>query len=697
MAVINKLRNSKWVLVVILVSLLIFVLTDFLTGDKSLATSTDSVGEIDGTSIKLPEFDAKYRELLQQFENNGQFATEEVKQQASTYAWNQFIQTLVIDKEYEKLGIDITPEESSKLLYSDDAHPTIKQYFSQDGVFSPSNVVNFRNQVAKKDPKMMEQFELIVKQIALDVKSRKYNSLITKSIYATSLDAEDDYIANTAEAIGKSITISFNSIDNKEIEVTDAELKAYLKKNKDKFQQKASRDIEYVMINITATKADTLEAKYELESMISSFKTTDNDSVFVSLNSSNPFDVNYQSRGSYNKLIEPTLFNSPVDSVFGPIFFDGGYSLFKVLDKKKDSVMYYNAIRFEIPVVGGTKKDTLEAAAKARKITAESKNAKNAMEFLQNKFNNQEIGAVYDMGWFREGTQPDEINKALKKMSGLDYTTVNSYFGFNMISLNELPSNQLIKLAQVRKNVEPMSSTLDSLYNRISDFRNQLQGKDGEFEAAIKKYGFTKGIANNIKEDDNLMTGIPGTGDVVKWCYNDKTKKGEYSDVLVSDNFLIVAKMSKIKEEGTSDLEDVKDKVKEFVINEKKADKIKAKIEVALKGSKNIDEVASKLNIVAYPINQLNFVSNSIAYTGNDFSLVGYAFGLKLKTLSRPIVGQNGVHLLYIEDIKKPQMPENLKSRQETLYSSKKQQAVSQSFEALKKAANVQDNRRKYY
>ncbi|MDP2175347.1 MAG: SurA N-terminal domain-containing protein [Bacteroidota bacterium] len=697
MAVINKLRNSKWVLVVILVSLLIFVLTDFLTGDKSIATSTDSVGEIDGTSITLPEFDAKYREMLQQFENNGQFASEEVKQQASMYAWNQFIQTLVIDKEYAKLGIDITPEESGKLLYSDDAHPTIKQYFSQEGVFSPSNVINFRNQVAKKDPKMMEQFELIVKQIALDVKSKKYNSMLNKSIYATSLDAEDDYIANTAEAIGKSLTISFSSIDNKEIEVTDADLKSYLNKNKDKFQQKASRDIEYVMVNITASKADTLEAKYELESMISSFKSTEDDSLFVTLNSSNPFDVYFQSRGSYNKEIEPILFNSPIDSVFGPIFFEGGYSLFKVLDKKNDSVLYYNAIRFEIPVIGGTKKDTLEATAKAKKITAESKNAKNALEFLQNKFNNQEIGPVYDMGWFREGTQPEEINKALKKMSGLDYTTVNSYYGLNMISLNEIPSRQLIKLAQIRKTVEPMSSTLDSLYNRISDFRNQLQGKDGEFDAAIKKYGFTKGIANNIKEDDDLMTGIPSTGDVVKWCYNDKTKKGEYSDVIVSDNFLLVARMAKIKKEGTSDLEDVREKVREFVINEKKAEKIKSKLEEALKTSKNLDEVASKMKVIAYPFQQLNFVSNSIPYTDNDFPLVGYAFGLKLKTLSRPIVGENGVHLLFIEELKKPQMPENLKSRQDILYASQKQQAVSLSFEALKKAAKVQDNRKKYY
>jgi peptidyl-prolyl cis-trans isomerase D len=697
MAVINKLRNSKWVLVVILVSLLIFVLTDFLTGDKNFTNSSESVGEIDGTKITLPEFDAKYQDLLQQFENNGQFPTEDVKEQASMYAWNQFIQTYIIDKEYSKLGIDITPEESGRLLYSDDAHPTIKQYFSQDGVFSPSNVINFRNQVAKKDPKMMQQFELIVQQIALDVKSKKYNSLVSKSIYATSLDAEDDYFASSAEAIGKSLTINFANFDDKEFPVTDAELKSYFNKNKKDFKQKDSRDIEYVMINILPSRSDTAETLYELISMKESFESNDNDSIYVSLNSSLPFDNNYQSRGSYNKQIENTLFNSPLDTVIGPLFYDGGFSLFKVLDKKQDSVLYFSGVRVDIIVSGMTKQDTLAAIAKAKKLATESRGAQNSLEFFQSKANTGEIGPAYDMGWFREGTQPDEINKAIKNLSNEDFTVVKSPYGLNLIKLTTTPSRQLIKVAQVRKTVEPLSSTLDSLYNRLSDFRNTLEGKEGEFETQIKKFGFVKAIANNIKPDDKRMTAIPGTSDVVKWCYNEKRKKGDYSEVIVTDNLLVVAHLVKIKKEGTADFEDVKESIKPLVVNEKKAEKIKTQIADALKNGNTIEKVAEALKTVSYPINSLNFNSPNISYTGNDMSLVGYAFGLKPKTLSRPIVSSTGVHLLFIDEIKKPEMPASLKSRQDIIYMQKKQQVISSTFEALKKASNVKDERYKFY
>ena len=83
MAVINKLRNSKWVLIVILVSLVIFVLTDFFTGNNNISTSPENVGEIDGTGITVQEFESKYREILAQFEANGQAMNDETKEQAS--------------------------------------------------------------------------------------------------------------------------------------------------------------------------------------------------------------------------------------------------------------------------------------------------------------------------------------------------------------------------------------------------------------------------------------------------------------------------------------------------------------------------------------------------------------------------------------------------------------------------------------
>src|SRR5690606_16421370 len=129
------------------------------------------------------------------FIKSNQAAGDMARENASNYAWNQLIQELVVNKEYEKVGINISQEEASSLLYSEDAHALIKQYFTQEGKFSAANVVAFKKQAAN-NPQAMEGWELLVKQISLQVKSERYNSLVKSTFFATDLDFEDEFYSN---------------------------------------------------------------------------------------------------------------------------------------------------------------------------------------------------------------------------------------------------------------------------------------------------------------------------------------------------------------------------------------------------------------------------------------------------------------------------------------------------------------------
>lgn len=683
----------------ILVSLVLFVVSDYFSSKSKFSFGgAQNVGEIAGTEISVIEFDAKYKELLAQLNSNGTGETEQTKEQASSYAWNQFIQSLIVDKEFETLGLDISVAEAGKLLYSDDAHSTIKQYFSRDGQFSPSNVINFKNQVAKKDAKMMAQFELILKQVFMEVQSRKYNSLIAKSLYATSLDAEDDYFAATVNYNGKTVTLNFASIDDKSIKIEDADLKDYINRHKDEFKQKASRDLEYVLINVSPSKQDTLEVRNSLVAEMNEFKNAEVDSVYVQLNSSVPYSDLFQSHGSYNKEYESKLFAAPKDSVIGPIYYDGGFSLFKVLDKKTDSAFYYHAIKVELAVKGVTKEDTLKAIANGKKLGAESNSSPNALDFFNSKTSTGDVTYAQDLGWVRDGSQVDEINKAVKTLGMGQSTVVKSMYGLSLIKLVEPKSSELIKIAEVRKPIEALKSTEDEAYQKASNFRSALTGENkDEFEQQVKKFGLVKSIANNVKESDRSMTGIPGTMDVVRWAYNEKREVGEYSDVISAGNLLIVAKLSKVREEGTSDVEDVREKVTRLVMNEKKAAILTTQFEDGMKKSKSIDEVATSVKSMVQPFYNINFYSTNVQFAGNDLKLVGYVCGLKQNVMSKPIVSNDGVHIILVESSSKADIPSDLSSRKKILYDQKKQQAYNSVFEALKKAADVKDERYKFY
>jgi peptidyl-prolyl cis-trans isomerase D len=684
---------------IILVSLVLFVVSDYFSSKSKFGFGgTQNVGEIAGTSISVLEFDAKYKELLAQLNSNGSGETEQTKEQASSYAWNQFVQTLIVDKEYASLGLDISVAEAGKLLYSDDAHSTIKQYFSKDGQFSPSNVINFKNQVAKKDPKMMAQFELILKQVFMEVQSRKYNSLVAKSLYATNLDAEDDYFASTLNYNGKSVTLNYATVDDKSIKIEDSDLKDYIKRHKDEFKQKASRDLDYILINVSPSKADTLEVRNALASEINEFKDAEVDSVYVQLNSTVPYSDLFQSHGSFNKAYESKLFSAPKDSVIGPIYYDRGFSLFKVLDKKSDSVTYYHAIRVELAIKGSTKDDTLKAIANGKKLGAESNSSSNSLEFFNSKVNTGEVTYAQDLGWVREGSQDEQVNKAVKTLGMGQSTVVKSMYGLSLIKLVDPKSSELIKIGEVRKPIEALKSTEDEAYQKASNFRSSLSGDNkDEFEKQVKKNNLVKSIANNVKESDRAMTGIPGTIDVVRWAFDDKRELGDYSDVISAGDLLIVAKLSKIKKEGTSDVEDVREKVTRLVMDEKKAKILVKQFEDGMKKSKTIEDLATNVKSMVQPFYNTNFYSTNVQFAGNDLKLVGYVCGLKTNTMSRPITSNDGVHVVLVEGVSKVDVPKDLSSRKKILYDQKKQQVYNSVFEALKKAADVKDERYKFY
>lgn len=700
MAVLNKLRNSSWVLILVLLSLVLFVVSDYFSSNNRLGfDGSQNVGTIAGTDITLIEFDAKYRELLAQLKANGSGETDQTKEQASNFAWNQYIQSLIVDKEFEKLGIEISVDESGKLLYSADAHATIKQYFTnENGEFNPSNVLNFKNKTAKKDPKAMAQFELILKQVFIEVQSRKYSSMVSKSLYATSLDAEDDFYSNAANYTGKSIMLNFASIDDKTIKITDDELKTYINNHKEQFKQKASRDLEYVLINVAATKDDTLAIKEELLLEKQNFATADDDTAFVNLNSAVPYSNLYQSHGSYRKEFENDLFKAPKDSIIGPFYYEGGFSIFKVLDKKTDSVYYFHAIKAEVAIRGTTKLDTADAMALGRKLGQESNSSSDALEFFNSKASTGDITYAQDLGWMREGTQTPEINDAIKTLSSGQSTVVKSVYGISIIKLIEPKSSDLIKVAEFRKMVLPLKATEDAAYQKASDFRAALvSGKEDEFETMSKKFNLTKSIANNVKESDKTMTGLPGTLDVVRWSFNKDREAGDYSDVIATEDMLIVAHLKKIKKEGTSEVDDVREQVTRLVMNDKKAEILKKQLEDASKKAKSIEEIAIAVKTIAQPFSNVNFYANNVQFAGNDPKLVGFVCGLKPNVLSKPFVTSFGVHLIYVEKIDKPELPKEVDARKGMIYQQKKQQAYNSVFEALKKAADLKDERYKFY
>ncbi len=699
MATLNKLRRKGLVVFIVLVALIMFIIGDYF-GQKNTSQEEQFVGKIGKEKISYNEFNSKLDNIISNYERNGQMIDDNNKEQISSMIWNQMVQKKLVNVEYDKVGIDVSKQEGNELLYSKDAHSVIKQSFTAEGQeFEPKNVKDFLKNRAKKQPDLMAQFDQLIEQVITETKSNKYNSLLNKSFYATDLDITREFEKTGITASGKVVHLLNSDIKDTDIKITDKDLEKYLSKHKKDFQQEASRDIEYATFQIKPSKEDTLASKKECEDLIINFKNTESDSLFVEVNSDKSYNNQYSTRGSNAKEIEKIIFRAVKDSIYGPIYYAGGYSLVKLLDSKKDSsTVYENIHRVEIAIKGSTKADTIAAIAEAKLLSQAVRGNSNYEKIIEQWISEGRAKYQTDMGWVVKGQYPDDVKSTINSMNAGDASFISSKaYGIGVLIMPEPRGNSKVLFAEVRKNIEPLKETEENSYMLAQNFRNQLvTGKSDEFDKIIEKNKIAKNQAKKIKEDMKIIDGIANAEEIVRWLYNEDRDVNDYSDIIQLDRALFVVKASKIRKKGTAEVEDVREELTKLVINEKKTEIQKAKMDEALKNNKTIDDIAKAIKTNVIDIEGASIMYEDLGGSGSDKKLVGIAMGMKPKTLSNTIVGKNGVHVIYIEKYNKQEFNNIIKETFKGMYQNDKNAIQDNLVNSLKSYHGVEDNRFKY-
>ena len=133
-----------------------------------------------------------------------------------------------------------------------------------------------------------------------------------------------------------------------------------------------------------------------------------------------------------------------------------------------------------------------------------------------------------------------------------------------------------------------------------------------------------------------------------------------------------------------------------FIRNEKKAQQI---ISTKFKGGNTLEAIAQTAGASVQRADSVGFAQPFIPNVGNEPKITGAAFNKSLQQkVSEPIAGNTGVVVVRGERISAVAQPgnnaEQIKMQLENQY---KQMGGYRSMEALKKAANIKDNRFDFY
>jgi peptidyl-prolyl cis-trans isomerase D len=134
----------------------------------------------------------------------------------------------------------------------------------------------------------------------------------------------------------------------------------------------------------------------------------------------------------------------------------------------------------------------------------------------------------------------------------------------------------------------------------------------------------------------------------------------------------------------------------QLIINEKKAQQI---IRTKFKGGNTIEAVAQAAGQTVMHADSVSFAQPFIQNVGNEPKITGAAFNKGLQgKVSEPISGNTGVFVIKGERVlavaNTNMNAENLRKQLEM---QQKQMGGYRSMEALKKAANIKDNRFDFY
>jgi peptidyl-prolyl cis-trans isomerase D len=703
MAIIQKIqKQTGCLLLVIGVAMIAFVLTDLISTRTSIFGGNENVvAEISGEKIDYNDLNGRYETMVNNLKINNpdMEVNEEMREAYREQAWNELIQEKIIKKEHNKIGLVVSGAEMVDITVGDNTHPRVKQAFADQNsqVFDKNRFIKFIQEDIEADEelkyKWLTFFETPIKD---EIVGQKYATLLKSAVFINKLDAEVNFVENNHAISAQMVSIPFSTISDSAVVYDDSDLKSYLNKNKDKYKQEASADLDFVLFNVTPSAKDSQEVKNWAMTNMEKFKIVKNDSTYVDISGSETFfDNTYKNRGSFPAEVENFLFSVDSGTVVGPYYNNGKWTVYKLSGISYDTVNSMSASHILIMIEAG---DSNAALAKARATMAEIKAG--TKDFATEAANNFDGSGTNggSVGWIKEGNYNlgEKFTKEIFRHNLGDMYVMLDERGVHIVKITGGKSRKTIKVAELTRTIEAGTETDKEAYQKAGEFASAA-ANNKDFDKLITDKGYIKRVADKIQEKDKTIPGLSSASSVIRWVYNPETEKDAISEVMEVDGKYLVAKLKLKRKEGTATIEDVKDQLVVEVVKEKKAEKITANFEKAMTSAKSMDALAKALNTNVQDIPNQSFGGGYVPFAGNDLKLLGTMFGLKEKKMSPIVTGDQGIYVVEVTGkVQSPELP-NVKETQRAMLDEVKTRAEGQILEALKSGANIKDFRYKYF
>lgn len=716
MAILSKIRERSMALIIVVgLALFAFVLDPSTITDFFNSSKINEVGEVYGEPISRQE----YAQAVDDYKTGTNSRATEM--QVARTVWDRILRDKIYTKQLEEAGITIGETDIWQNLLSNPSVANNQQFLNEAGLFDENKFkVYLKDLQESEDQRLWLSWQNFMKRLETDFKRQTYNDLINVGLGASLKEAEIAYREDNTLLSGDFVYIPYTSIADSLINVTKEDIQAYIKDNPDAYKVEATRDLSFVKFEIKATDADKEAIKNEVAALLNDRKeqnkvtkseetllglknTTDYEGFFVDNKSDIVYAENYFVDNQLPSDVSKEAFEKELNDTFGPYEERGFYKISKITDivQRPDSVKSSHIL---IPFVGSqsanpsTTKTEEEAKKTADSIFKLVRNDKTKFSEIAGEINpdgTKSRGG--DIGWVRQSQAfsavfdkdfADFIYENKKGKIGV----VKTKFGYHIIRIDDqTEKKKVMRLVTFGRQILASQETEDAAFQAAEKFALNLSEDTSKFFTVAKENNYISRPVVGLKVLDENVPGIGNQRQIITWAFSKDTEVADVKRFDVENGFVVAFLTGKTKE-GLMSAANATGRVKPILVNQKKAEIIKGK----MNGATLNDIATANNNVTVRKFNDIALKSPSITGVGIEPTVVGAMYYAKENQLYSKIEGKKGVFAFVVNKKEAPTELPNYEANRNRIAQERKNKSFN-IFEALKKDADIEDNRATYY
>ena len=609
MAILETIRVKFGILISVLiaVALLSFIIDPSTLQSVSSMSSKYDVGEIDGKSISYTDFQAEIEKITAISEMNGSpVQGEEALAMVRQQAWQQFINDYLFIPSAKAAGFNVGEEEMYQLLSGEMLSGILMQMFQ--GQLDKELLMDIEAQVEADETGRMKLFwDNLLETVYSEQFYAKYQSLFAKSSFNNALAVAEQIKGNNTTFDVDFVVVPFIFAQDSTIVVSDKEIKDYYNAHKDNFKQIASRDIEYIVIDIVPSADDVTAANNAIAAVYDEFVAAENMKTFLLSKSERQLEKRWYKEGDLKAL------SAEVDAFVAagrtgdvsPIF-QNGNSFYAV--KIMETAQVPEQVQVKYTQAG------VEGAEEALAAAGEE--------------------------WI---SQMDGFEDLMTTPKG-QTVTINGIL-FQVVDTKDVVAKK--RVAILEKTAQPSDATRSACYAKANSVASKAGGKYEGFKKAVEEDGLYAHPYNRMPESASRLGSVEHAKEVTRWAF--EAKVGQVSGIISIDNkYYVVATLKGIHKEGYAPVEEVAARIQPVLYQEKAAAKKTAEVTEKINGLTDLAAVAEALGTTVSSKEDVTFAS--FTSTGLDNKFIGAASVAEVGALNGPLQGNTGVYVYVVTD-----------------------------------------------